>query len=70
MERGYSHFTIIDEEASGTGQLVYRPGLTQADYKPERGLVVKFFSARPKGMFSFDARTLQRIMSAKLNLNQ
>ena len=70
MERGDSYFAVIDEDATSTGQIVYYPGLAHAAFKPGRGLLIKFFSSKPKGIFSFQARNLHRIIDGQLNLNQ
>ena len=69
-ERDYSHFAIIDEKASNTGQVVYCPELSRAALDPGRGLLIKFFASKPKGIFSFHAHGLQRILSKRLGFSE
>lgn len=66
-EREFSHFAVLDEASSSPGQVVYCAGLERV--KPGRGLTIKCFSSRPKGIFSFNAGDLQRVLEQKLNLN-
>ena len=67
-ERECSHFAVLDEEASSTGQIVYCGGLDRIKFG--RGLAIKCFASRPKGIFSFNVGDLQHILEQKLNLNQ
>lgn len=67
--RGFSHFAVIDEEASTTGQTVYYAGLNHLVFKPSSGLVIRCFSSKPKRVFIFQSSKLRKILEEKLNLN-
>ena len=69
-KQGLSHFAVIDESSSTPGQIVYRTDLNRFALQPDRGLVIKGFSSKPKSIFSFKARNLQRVLNDKLNLKQ
>lgn len=67
-ERAFSHFAIVDEEASRTGQPMYYAGLDHFVLKPRRGVVVKCFETKPDRVFSFDCGKLEKVLKEKLNI--
>ena len=65
-----SHFAVIDEDVSTTGNIAYCAGLTHFVFRPDRGLVIQCFPSKPKGLFTFDSRKLLRVLNEKLNLSR
>ena len=67
-EREFSDFAILDEDSSQPGFPVYCAGLNHFTLIPNRGLVIKCFPSKPKGLFTFHAGRLEKILRKKLNL--
>ena len=70
QDRQRFHFAVIDEDASTPGAMIYYPGLNHFVFKPDRGLLVKYFEERPRGLFSYHSRHLARVLADKLNLDR
>jgi len=64
----FLYFAVLDEDASRPGVPIYYPGLNHLTFQPHRGIVIRCFASRPKGVFTFKGRHLERILQKKLNL--
>ena len=67
-EREFSEFAVLDEDASQPGFAVYCAGLNHYTLTLNRGVIIKCFTSKPKGLFTFHASRLEKILTKKLNL--
>jgi hypothetical protein len=61
---GYANGNMVSYSSFTT----YTPGQTYTFYKPQSGIVIKCFQAKPDGISSFDAAFLQQSLKKKYGI--
>jgi len=54
--------------ATYSGQTTYYPGQTLLMYKPQTGLVVRYFAEKPQGVYTFEAAFVEDSLRQKYGL--
>jgi hypothetical protein len=60
--------TISGNVATYSSQTTYYPGQTTLMYKPNTGLVVRYFTEKPRGIYTFDVGFLHDSLRQKYDL--